>query len=268
MALRAPEADAAFVKACCADLWAHPGIRLLAGESLHPGGLDLSRRAVERAGWTAEDRVLNVGTGPGATEEWMAARGIRPIGIDYSAALATQAAARVPAARFAVADGERLPFLDGSFDGVLAECVLSVIPDVEQAAAEAHRVLRPGGRMAVSDVTRSGDLPAELETFVSWIACAAGALPAEGYAAALGRAGFQVVLVEDHSGALGAMVAKARRRLALFDGSVAAGLIDLGPTGLDPGLVQAGRMLLGSAAETVEAGRLGYTLVVAERRDR
>ena len=265
MALRAPEADPILVKACCADLWAHPGIRLLVGDSLHPGGLDLTAQAAGRAGWKPGDLVLDLGCGPGATEEWLRGRGFRPVGVDYSAGLASEAAARAPRSWFAAADAEHLPFEEATFDGLLAECVLSVVPDVSSAADEAARVMRPGGRIAISDVTRSGGLPPELDTFLSWIACAAGALPPDGYGELLEGAGFEDVEVEDQSEALVAMVAKARRRLALLDGSVSAGVVDLGNGGLDPGLLETGRRLLELAGAAVAAGRLGYILAVGTR---
>lgn len=263
--LRTPAAEPVLVKTCCADLWAHPGIRLLVGDSLHPGGLDLTARAVEALGLPRGARVLDVGCGPGATGGLLRRAGLRTTGIDYSAPLVAEAAGRVPDAAFAAADGERLPFADGAFDGVLAECVLSVVPDVEAAARELARVLRPGGRVALSDVAREGPLPDELETFVSWIACAAGALPADGYRELLEGAGMGEVTSEDHGGALTRMIERARRRLALLQGSMAAGLLDPGPAGLDPGMADAGQRLLEMAAAAVREGGLGYVLVTGRR---
>ncbi len=263
--VRAPAAEPTFVKACCADLWSHPGVRMLAGESLHPGGLDLTERALAGLALDPGARVLDLGCGPGTTAELMCRRELRVVGLDYSRDLAAEAAARAPAAGFAVADAERLPFADASFDGLLAECVLSVLPDLEGAAGETARVLRPGGRIAVSDVVREAPLPEELDTLVSWIACAAGALPSEQYGDLLVTAGFRGLEVEDHSGALASMINRARRRLGLLQGSVAAGLVDPGGAGLDPGLIVLGQTLLGMAAGAVESGHLGYALLIATR---
>lgn len=264
--MRAPAADPSLVKACCADLWAHPGVRLLAGDSLHPGGLGLTARALGLMGLPSGALVLDLGCGPGATAEALRTAGYRPVAVDYSRSLAAEAARRAGAPA-AAADGERLPFADGSFDGLMAECVLSVIPDVARALHEAVRVLRPGGRVAVSDVTRAGELPSELDTFLSWIACAAGALPADGYREALAAAGVSDPVVEDHSGALAEMIDRARRRLGLLQGSVAAGLVDLSPAGLDPAVVEAGQRLLGRARRAIEEGALGYVLVVGTRAE-
>ncbi len=238
---------------------------MLAGESLHPGGLELTSRAAARLGLGPGARVLDVGCGPGLSAEYLRSGGLRTFGVDYSRALAVEAAGRVPGAGFAAADAERLPFEDGSFDGLLSECVFSAVPDVEGAVREAARVLRAGGRIAVSDVVRDGPLPAELETLLSWIACAAGALTAEGYRDLLTAAGIRDVEMEDHSAGLEAMIAQARRRLGLLQGSVAAGLVDPGAGGLDPGLIEMGQAMLGLAAEAVRGGRLGYALLTGTR---
>ncbi len=250
------------VKACCADLWAHPGVRLLAGEALRPGGLGLTERGLARARLSPGDRVLDVGCGPGSTLGLLRRRGLRAVGVDLSPALAAEAAGAAPAA---VADAERLPFRSGSFRGVLMECVLSAVPDKAAALAEAARVLRPGGALVLSDVTRSGPLPEPLRSLAGWVACAAGALPARAYAEALAAAGLAAEEPEDHGPALAALVDQARRRLALLQGAMHAGLVGDEPVLGTPGLLDLGQHLLGLAAGAVARGELGYVLLVARR---
>lgn len=256
-------ADGRAVKAACCDLWAHPGVRLLAGDALRPGGLGLTRHALDLLALPAGARVLDVGCGPGATLGELATRGLRACGVDYSASLSTEAAAAAPAV---AGDAERLPLRAGSFDAVVSECVLSTVPDKRAALAESSRVLAPGGGIALSDVTREGTLPPPLDSFVGWVACAAGALPLDGYTALLEEAGFVVRSVEDHREALTALVAQARRRLALLLGALGAGFLDASAAALDPQLVSLGDALLGKAADAVAEGTLGYGLIVARRR--
>jgi arsenite methyltransferase len=253
--------DPAYLKACCADVWAHPGVRLLAGEALHPGGRALTERLLSLVSLHEGARLIDVGSGPGGTLAIAAERGIRAVGVDLSA----WGAPEDTAAMFACADAERLPFREGSFDGALLECVLSVIPNKPDAIRELRRVVRRGGRVALADVTLSGALPVELSSLLGWIACTAGALHPTAYVQILSDAGFEPVLVEDHRDALAAMVDKARRRLAMIQGAVGTGLLDLGDVGLAAGLLELGRQVLDIAASAVADGILGYVLITAEQ---
>ena len=257
--------SAELLKACCADLWAQPGIRLLVGDAVRPGGLELTRRAVGDLALPAGSRALDVGCGTGATLRLLQEQGLRAAGIDYSAALAAEAGATAPAA---VGDSERLPFRSGTFDAVFIECVLSAVPDKETASAELARVVAPGGAVALSDVTLDGQLPAPLDSFAGWIACAAGALSAGGYVALLEDAGLWIERSEDHRGALADLVAQARRRLALLQGALGTGVVGTGEVGLDPGVIELGQALLGQAEGVVTDGVLGYTLLIARRPKR
>ncbi len=250
------------VKACCADLWAHPGVRLLAGKALRPGGLALTERALAELGLSPGDRVLDVGCGPGTTLGLLRGRGFGGVGVDLSPALAAEAASAGPAA---AADAERLPFPSGCFHAAFLECVLSAVPDKGAALAEAARVLRRGGALVLSDVTRSGPLPEPLASLAGWVACAAGALTAGGYAEAVTEAGLSVERLEDHDGAVGELIARARRRLALLQGALRAGLVEADPVLGGPDVLDLGQDLLGLAAEAVARGELGYVLLVARR---
>lgn len=289
--LPVPPADGRTVKACCAELWAHPVVRLLAGDAFRPGGAGLTDRLLESVDLPAGARVLDVGCGAGATLRLLAGRGLVPVGVDYAPTLAAEAAEAVtaagdahghlPARGWAVAgDAESLPWRAGAFDGVLVECVLSALPDKPAALAETARVLRPGGVLVLSDITLSGPLAEPLGSLAAWVACTAGALEPDGYVRLLEAAGFTVEHVEDHGRALAAMVSKARRRLALLRGAAATGILDaaaaaFAPAGsadtpwplLDPGAdpAEVAEALLAQTAEAVAAGTLGYVAVVARR---
>ena len=252
-------APPAALKACCAEVWSHPGVRLLCGEALRPGGIDLTARALDLMGLERGARVLDLGSGTGATLGLLTAHGLRAVGADYSHALAAESGTVVPSV---VADAERPPFRSGGMDAVLMECVLSAVPDKRSAVGEVVRMLRPEGWFVLSDVVVEGMLPPPLDSFAGWIACAAGALQAGEYAALLEGSGLTLVAREDHGAAVSAMLGQVTRRLALIQGGMKAGLVDLGAVLGGEGLLEMGERLLGVAKEAVDSGLLGYALFV------
>jgi ubiquinone/menaquinone biosynthesis C-methylase UbiE len=92
---------------------------------------------------------------------------------------------------------ENIPLPDGSVDVIISNCVINLSSDKDRVLAEAFRVLRPGGRFAVSDVVVRGEVPDEIRRDVeAWIGCVAGALEEGEYRSKLERAGFSEVDVD------------------------------------------------------------------------
>ena len=115
---------------------------------------------------------------------------------------------------FVHGDAERLDFPDADFDAVICECAFCrTFPDKQAAAAEFARVIRPGGQVGMSDLTRSGPLPEDLKGLLAWIACIADARPVEEYAGYLEAAGFDVTTVEPHNSAVAEMARDVQGRL-------------------------------------------------------
>ncbi len=103
---------------------------------------------LDAAGVAPSTRVLDVATGPGFVAAAAAARGARVVGLDFSSAMIAAAARHCPDAAFREGDAEALPFDDGAFDAVVMNFGLLHLARPETAMAEAHRVLRAGGRYA------------------------------------------------------------------------------------------------------------------------
>ncbi len=97
---------------------------------------------------TRTPRLLDVATGPGYVAGAAAERGASAFGVDFSPAMTRLASSRYPELPFSAGDAEDLPFADGSFDSVVTNFGLLHLGRPEKALAEAHRVLRPGGRVA------------------------------------------------------------------------------------------------------------------------
>lgn len=253
------------LKACCAAVYQSDWARLLLGDSLHPGGLALTERLGLMAGLGPEKHVLDVAAGAGASAMYLAGRfGCQVVGVEYgleSVEAANKAASEASVAHlasFEQGDAEQLPFDADSFDVVICECAFCTFPDKPTAAAEIARVLRPGGRLGLSDLTRSGHLPSDLEGLLAWVACIADARPVEEYKSYLQAAGLRVEQVENHDAALGQAVGDIRGKLLGAEILVKLKKIDL--PGAD--FAQA-RQLARSATEAVQGGKLGYALLLA-----
>ena len=92
---------------------------------------------------------------------------------------------------------ENIPLPDNSVDVIISNCVINLSADKDRALREAFRVLKPGGRLAVSDIVTRGEIPAELRRNVElWVGCIAGALDEEEYLGKLRAAGFLDAAIE------------------------------------------------------------------------
>lgn len=259
--------NGAELKSCCAAAYQSDFARLLLGDSLHPGGLPLTERLGNLLALSPRDHVLDVACGRGESAIFLATRfGCRVTGIDLGEDNITHATLRAEAAnvstlvQFRPGDAERLDYPEASFDVVLCECAFCIFPDKPAATREFGRVLRPGGRLGLSDLTRSGELPAELTGLMGWIACIADARAAEEYLAHLERAEFQSLSVEPHDEALAQMVRDIQGRLLAAELMVRLEKLSL------PGVDFAeAKTTAACTAGAVRSGLLGYSLITAKK---
>jgi len=92
---------------------------------------------------------------------------------------------------------ESIPLPDNSVDVIISNCVINLSADKRKVLGEAFRVLKPGGRFAVSDVVTRGEIPPEIrESVLAWVGCIAGALEENDYRGKLGTAGFEKIEIE------------------------------------------------------------------------
>ncbi len=101
---------------------------------------------------------------------------------------------------FRLGEIEHLPVADGTADIILSNCVINLVPDKKQVFSEAFRVLRPGGRLMISDIVLEKKLPDEILNSVSaYVGCVAGASLKQDYLGMLGEAGFQKVAITEET---------------------------------------------------------------------
>src|SRR5437870_8910767 len=154
---------------------------------------------------SAGETVLDLGSG-GGIDVLLSARRVGPTGkvygldmTDEMLALArdNQRKAGVGNVEFLKGEIERIPLPADAVDVVISNCVINLSADKDAVLAEAFRVLRPGGRFAVSDVVVRGTVPSEIRRSVElWIGCVAGALEESEYRAKLAKAGFEDIDLE------------------------------------------------------------------------
>jgi arsenite methyltransferase len=242
--------EASRLKSCCATAYESDFARLLLGNSFHPGGLALTERLGQLLRLTPADHVLDVAAGKGESAAHLAKTfGCRVTAIDLNA---SEAVLR--------GDAEHLDFPDTGFDALICECAFCTFPDKPAAASEFHRVLRPGGRLGISDLTRNGPLPQELEGLLAWIACIADARPVSEYAAYLESAGFVPPAIEPHNDALRQMVRDIEGRLLGAELMTKLKKLDLPGADFDQA-----KSLARAASSAVRCGLLGYALIIAEK---
>ena len=224
-------------------------LRWVLGVSGHPGGVELTRHAAALTGVEAGARVVDVGCGRGASVLLLAAEhGARAVGIDIDA----RAASAVRRSRAAVVRGDalELPVRDDAADVVLCEWALSAFPAPARAVAEMVRVLTPGGRLAIADVTAEPDLRRTHPRVDRALRRLMTPMSPVEHANLLARARLQPVAREERSADALAAVERVRSRLR--------------PLAAAPGIATV-RAIAAEAADAIRAGSLGYTLLVARK---
>ena len=251
---------------CCANLYELPIVEQLLGQSFHPGGAKLTRQLASTCLISPKSNVLDVACGNGSSARVIAADfGATVTGCDYSAinlaraTTASQAAGLAEKTQFVRASAEQLPFAPESFDVSLCECSLCLFENMDTALQQLRSVLKPGGRIGISDFFLNAPVPDSLNGLLGRVLCVAGAPSADGYREALSRAGFDFIRIRTVNWTLTDMIQRIRRRFKLLAATnVVAGAelpVDFG----DPALV------LRDLEEFIASGGAGYLIATARQ---
>jgi SAM-dependent methyltransferase len=157
------------------------------------------------ASLAAGEVVLDLGSG-GGIDVLLSARRVGPAGKAYGLDMTDEMLQLAEENRqksgltnveFLRGEIEHIPLPDNSVDVIISNCVINLSADKDQVLREAYRVLKPGGRLAVSDIVTRGEIPAAIKRSVElWVGCIAGALDQEEYLAKLRAAGFSDATIE------------------------------------------------------------------------
>ena len=150
------------------------------------------------------ETVLDLGSGAGF-DAFLSARAVgaegRVIGVDMTPEMVTKARANAVSGEYAnvefrLGEIEHLPVADGTVDVIISNCVINLSPDKAAVFRDAYRVLKPGGRMAISDVVASAELPTEVATDMAlYSGCMAGASLIDDLHAMMAVAGFEDIRI-------------------------------------------------------------------------
>lgn len=179
------------------SLYADPRFQAFMGQVWRPGGESLTRHGAELCMWVPGALLADVGCGPGGTSALLREDGYRVLSVDR------QLDARCPGA--VVADACALPLADNALDGLVCECVLSLVPEPAEVLREFARVLKPGARALISDLTT---VQQQAQILSCKGSCADGALNPDRMAEWFTCAGLCLMHMEDHSRVLRELAAQ------------------------------------------------------------
>ena len=267
MPVPASDLDTQPVGACCSIIYSHPLATWLIGESFHPGGLALTDELGRLAGLGPGQRLLDAGCGRGASTVHLAvSTGCEAVGLTLESdgvergRILAEANGVQDRVTFVQDDILHMDMANGMFDVVLMECVLSTLEQKPESLRQLYRITRPGGYIALADVTVSGELPQQLQGSIGAALCMADARDLDEYMGMVEEAGFRVREYRSAIEAVHQLIKKIRVRLMIAEAA-----IGLGSLAVDRSLIVEARDALKIATESVDAGTLGYGLVVAQR---
>lgn len=253
-------------KQCCADFYENDTVKLIFGQSLHPGGLELTKELGEKLGIGENDKVLDIASGTGTSAIFLAKNfGCKVTGIDLAKKNVEEAinnASRENANKlvdFKLGDAEKLDFEDESFDFAIAECSFCLFPDKKKASDEMYRVLKTDGKLGMSDVVVNGELPEKMKSILYKFICIEDAKSEKEYENILKNSGFNNFNFEDKKNEVLNLLEGIRKKIFIFE--IAKGLkkvnleIDLGNV----------KENIKGIKDCVDKNLISYSLMVAEK---
>lgn len=253
---------------CCGRIYRSEAVRMLLGDSWHPGGLALTGQLGYLSKLESSQRVLDVACGNGTSANFVAKEfGCNVVGVDILSENARDANSQsfsnnLMGNEFIVGDSHRLPLSDHSFDAALLECTLSSFQNKELVLQEINRILRPDAKLGISDVVVSGDIPAELGEAQFQELCVTGALSLDQYSELLKLSGFETVICQNKKNEALEFIDSIQKKLF-----VAKLLAGIGKLSVEKESIEYAKHIATLTWKTIEEDKLGYAVMVAQKMD-
>ncbi len=263
MALSVQALTSSEFKNCCARTYEDKALQFLVGPSLHPGGLGLTKRLAEKIRIFPGDTVLDVACGLGESAKFLTGEyGATVLGIDLSRKIVEAAKSAAPglSTTFLVGDGELLPFRDNTFTNVVSECSMCLMQDYQGTLSEIFRILKPGGKIGMTDITTGEGLPSVLGDILMQFLCVSQKMQGLDGPEAFESAGFEQMELTDESKSLLELLESIKKRLFLAELLTATNKHSLTRHELETG-----KRLVALARDAVEQHRLGYMMTIARK---
>jgi arsenite methyltransferase len=250
------------------DLYKQTPFRNAAGEGFRPGGLELTDELAAACGLWPGDRVLDLACGAGLTALHLTQRyGVRVTGIDASPGFLGEARERAADVEWVLGSAADLPFEAATFDAVFAECFLSTFADPAPVLREIRRVLRPGGRLAVSDMYLREPGAAPPGAGAPAATCLSGARGKKETLAAHQASGLRPTLWEDRSDTLkvlmAALIMEYGSAAAFWEAAVGGAAREVAPAPAPAPEAAHGAGAGATPGAALAAARPGYFLMIA-----
>ncbi|MEE9134949.1 MAG: methyltransferase domain-containing protein [Nitrososphaerales archaeon] len=246
------------------NIYCNDIVRLVLGDSWHPGGLELTTKLGHSLNLTEDDAVLDVACGIGSSGLHMAKSfGCSISGIDSSdknidEANKVSSGMSIPQrAEFKVGESARIPYNDDSFTAVIVECAMSGFTNPDLALGEIRRVLKPQGRLGITDLAVDGDLPPELQKGLEPFCINIEMTPSR-YEELLAQNGFVDVSITDSTNSLLELLEAIKKKVFLVE--ILKGIGKLKLTDED---LAYWKRLLSMVKENVNSGRIRYIMLTA-----
>ena len=195
------------MKSC--SIYENEDMRGITGDTLRPGGTFLTDRAVELCNFKPKDKILDIGCGMGVTVNRLnSLYNLNACGVDPSAKLLDLGRQKYESIKVKKGCGEKLPFKNSNFKGVLAECTMTLMTDYRKTIMESHRVLEHSGYFVISDVYARRPEHLEEVKKHNINSCMRGLFNIDVLKEAIISSGFEILCFEDWSNLLKELMVK------------------------------------------------------------